>query len=164
MSRASLASVLLLLAACVGEDELQHEGGGWYTTYTSSFPEAGGNVRLFRKDGDGAPLLVDERAYVLRYYEPDCLLYSPGREAGVTYAACGRRRPVPVAAYPPWRMTGQYLADDGGLVRVDTVQIMDGRVIQTVHRVPLAEIRRVAEAQPPLASGWQALAARELTL
>jgi hypothetical protein len=154
----------LAVGACVASDDLTPEGGGWYTSYTSSFPESGGNIRLYRRDGDEPPLLVDERAYVLRFYAPDCILYSPNRESGLTYAACGRRVPVPVAAYPPWRMTGSYEADDDGLRRVDTVRVVDGNVVATVERVPLAEIRRVAESQPPLVPGWQAADRAEVML
>jgi hypothetical protein len=63
--------------------------------------------------------------------------------------------PIPVAAYPPWLLSGDYEADDAGLRRVDTVRVVDGRPLATVVRVPFDEIRRVAEAQPPLHEGWQ---------
>lgn len=61
---AAAAVALLLFAWCYFPRGLTPEGGGWYTKYTSHFPESGGNIRLYRRFPLGIHVLVDERAYV----------------------------------------------------------------------------------------------------
>ena len=148
------ATLLLIVAWCAVPRGLTPEGGGWYTTYTSHFPEAGGNIRLYRRAWLGLPLLVDERAYVKRFYPPDCILYEPGRDAGTLHAACGGRMPVPVAFYAPWRMHGGFIADADGMQRTDTIRVVDGQAVATIVRFSLADMRQVAESQPRLFPGW----------
>jgi hypothetical protein len=154
--------LLLLFAWCPFPSGLTPEGGAWYTKYTSHFPESGGNIRLYRRFPLGIHLLVDERAYVKRFYPPDCILYEPRRAVGTLHAACGSRMPVPVAYYAPWRSQGDFVADADGLQRTDTVRVIDGRPVGTIVRFPIADIRRAAEAQPPLFPGWSLFARRDL--
>jgi ankyrin repeat protein len=131
------------------------EGGGWFTTFQSHGPEPGGDVTLYRRGPLGTSIRVDDRVFVRRFYSPDCILYEPGRDAGVIYAACGNRAPVALASYPPWSMRQEYEATGDGLRRTDTVRVIDGRAVATVEQIPIAEIRRVAEAQPRLMPGWR---------
>lgn len=147
------ATLLLIVAWCAFPRGLRPKGGGWYTSYTSSFPEAGGNIRLYRRVWLGIPLLVDERVYVKRFYPPDCILYEPGRDAGTLHAACGSRMPIPVAFYAPWRLHGDFVADADGMQRTDTVRVVDGRAVATIVRFSIADIRQAAEAQPRLFPG-----------
>lgn len=156
------AALLLLLAWCAYPSGLTSKGGGWYTSYTSHFPESGGNIRLYRRLPLGISLLVDERAYVKHFYPPDCIVYEPRRAVGTLHAACGSRMPVPVAYYAPWRSSGDFVADADGLQRTDTIRVVDGRPVATIVRFSIADIRRAAEARPPLFPGWSLVARSDL--
>lgn len=162
---AAVAGALILTCALwTSSSELTHEGGEWYTQYASSTHTGLGKVDLVHLDAGGRRSHVDRDVFVYRVYEPDCILYEPGRDKGVIYAACGTRSPVPVAFYPPWRMHGGYEATDAGLRAQSGVRVVDGRVMMTVALLPIEEIRRVARAAPPLSPGRQSGAESGLAL
>src|SRR4051812_24077236 len=148
------AAVLLALLWCYLPRSGNPEGGGWFTIYQSHGPEPGGDATLYRRGPLGTSIRVDDRVYIRGFYEPDCILYEPGRDAGVIYAACGNRVPVALASYPAWSMRQEYEATSDGLRRTDTVRVVDGRAVATIELLPVSEIRRAAEAQRRYIPGW----------
>src|SRR5687767_1667763 len=90
-------AVVIALFWCYTPFELQAEGGSWYTTFSSHFPEAGGTITLYRIIPLGVRVRVVSRATVRHFYPPDCIVYQHGNASGVLYAACGNRVPVRVA-------------------------------------------------------------------
>ena len=153
--------VLLALTAACSTDDMTHEGGGWYTTFTSGHTL--GTTTLYRRDR-AMPVRVDDNVFIRGFHPPDCLLYEPQRRSGVVYAVCGARTPVAVAAYAPWSQDRRYEADSSGLYMIDTVRVIDGRAVARVERVPIAEIRRIAESRPPFQSGWTTSEPDELAM
>src|SRR4051812_44608769 len=151
---AAAAAMLLAVLWCYLPRSGNPAGGGWFTTYQSHGSEQGGDVTLYRRGPLGTSIRLDDRVYVRGFYPPDCILYEPGRDAGVIYAACGNRAPVALASYPPWSMRQEYEVTSDGLRRTDTVRVVDGRAVATVEQIPIAEIRRAAEAQPRRILGW----------
>ncbi len=136
----SIAGVSLFLPR-----DMRHQGGSFYTTYSSSFPEAGGNIRLYRKGWAGTRVKIADRAYVMKVYPNDCALYEQGGDAGVIHAACGSRRPVRVAYYPTSAMHGGWVADDAGLRRADPARIdSNGHVVAKTETIALADIERAS--------------------
>ena len=159
-----VAAVALLLGVsmCYLPTDLDPVGGGWYTHYSSSWSmDSHGRTALYRRGLLGRSIRVDDNIYMRRFYPPDCILYEPQRDVGQLYAACGHRAPVPVASFPPWRMNGQFEEDDDGLHRVDTVRVVNGRVMATVVRIPIDSIRKAASSRPMLHPGWSSTAPRE---
>ena len=157
-------SLILTCAIWTSSGELTHEGGEWYTQYAGSTHTGLGKVDLVHVDARGRRSHVDRDVFVHRVYEPDCILYEPGRDQGVIHAACGTRSPVPVAFHPPWRMHGGYEATDKGLSARSDVRVVDGRVMMTVALLPIDEIRRVAHAASPLSMGRSSAAESGLAL
>lgn len=140
-----IAVAVIVAARMFLPGDMSHEGGSFYTTYRSSFPEAGGNIRLYRKGPAGTRVKIAERAYVMRVYPNDCALYEQGKEAGVIYAACGSRKPVRIAFHAPWRMHGGWAADDAGLKQADPAHIdSNGNVVAKTEYIALADIERAS--------------------
>lgn len=137
---------------------MKSEGGDWYTSYRSNFPEALGTVTLYRKTGFGHKL-VDRDVYVLRVYEPDCIVYEPGNDRGQFYAACGDHKPSPLVFFAPWRLEDQWAADETGMHHTGELALVDGRVMGTTERIPVAEIRRVGTSggEAHMTRGYYAL-------
>ena len=159
-----VAAVALLFSAamCYLPTDLEPLGGGWYTHYSSSWSmDSHGRTALYRRGLLGRSIRVDDNIYMRRFYPPDCVLYEPQRDVGQIYAACGHHAPVPVAFFPPWRMHGQFEADDEGLQRIDTVRVVNGHAIATVVRIPIDSIRKAANSRPMRHPGWSFTAPRE---
>ena len=155
---------MLTCALWTSSGDLTHEGGEWYTQYAGSTHTGLGKVDLVHVDASGRRAHVDRDVFVYRVYEPDCILYEPGRDKGAIYAACGTRAPVPVAFYPPWRMHGGYEATDTGLRARSDVRVVEGRAMMTEALLPIEEIRRVARAASPLSAGRPSAAESGLAL
>src|SRR4051812_38196179 len=151
---AAAAAMLLAVLWCYLPRSGNPAGGGWFTTYQSHGSEQGGDVTLYRRGPLGTSIRLDDRVYLRGFYPPDCILYEPGRDAGVIYAACGNRVPVALASYPAWSMGQEYEVTRDGLRRTDTVRVVDGRAVATIEQIPVSEIRRAAEAQPRFIPGW----------
>lgn len=140
-----IAVVIIAGARMYLPRDMNHKGGSFYTTYSSSFPEAGGNIRLYRKGMAGTRVKIADRASVMKVYPNDCALYEQGRDGGVIYAACGSRRPVRVAYYPTSAMHGGWVADDAGLRRADPARIdSHGNVVAKTETIALADIERAS--------------------
>jgi hypothetical protein len=157
-------AVVIVLFWCYTPFELQAEGGGWYTTFSSHFPEAGGTITLYRIIPLGVRVRVVSRATVRHFYPPDCIVYQHGNASGVLYAACGNRVPVRVASWNHLRDPDGYAIADDGLRMLDAVTVVDGRPLARFEVVSLADIRRVAEAQPVFYPGWQLLMRQRIAL
>ena len=155
---AIVGGVIVAVGLCSSSAELQAEGGAWYTGFAGSTHTGLGKVDLFRATGRGRHARVDQDVFVRGFYPPDCILYEPGREPGVIFAACGERQPVPVAYHTPWGLSGGYEVNADGLRRVRALRVVDGRAMAEVAHVPLADIRRVAEAAPMRTLAWSVVA------
>ena len=152
------AALLLGVATCFLPLGLRPRGGGWYTYYSSSLSmDTPNTTSLYRRGLLGTSVLVDDNVSVRRYYPPDCILYERWRDASGLYAACGWRVPVRFTLSSTRRKHGGhagYEALPDGLRRREMVRVVDGRLVATVERVPIAALRAAAESAPRLFPGW----------
>jgi len=169
MTRYALIFVIALTAALAaracfgGPGEMKAEGGGWYTTFHSFFPESGGNTKLFRKRGLLDRVEIAELVYVMRVYpSSDCILFETSSLPYNIYAACGNHTPVSVASTARWSY-GHWRADDNGLVRADSLRVTNGRVGARTERMTLHDIETAARSQPAFEKG-RAFASAELPI
>ncbi len=152
-------SRLLLAAAlcgCSSRPDLQPVGGAWFSEHVGSFnPDGKGHTALYRRGGDSKMVKVDEGLYIQAFLPPDCIVFDSRDLAGTVFAVCGDRTPVAVAQDAVGDAGREFVRDSDGLHRVESMQVVNGRAMETVVRITMEQMRAAAEAQPPFHADWK---------
>ena len=153
---ALVVALAIVIATCYWPREMDSLGGGWYTHYSSALGmDSHGSSTLYRRGPLGSRVHVDDDVLVFGFFPPDCIVYEPHRDVGRVYAACGHRVPVTILDYTVWRIGSAYDADSAGLHHVDSLRVSGGKVVASVSRISVNEIRSRAESRPLLFPGWR---------
>jgi len=149
-------ALAIIVATCYVPRELDSRGGGWYTHYSGAWGmDSHGSTTLYHRGPLGSRVHVDDDVLIIGFFPPDCIVYEPHRDVGRVYAACGHRVPVAILAYAVWHMGSAYDADSAGLHHVDSLRVSGGKVVASVSRISVNEIRSRAESRTPLFPGWR---------
>lgn len=144
---------IILMSGCERRTRTQ-VGGGWIVeTRVSPLPESGGvHKNLWRTVPNGT-VLVDRDVWEVRYYPEDCVIYQRTRPRHEEFfVACGDRKPKAlIAADGPdeWKLK------TSGLEHRLDARIVDGRAVQRLERIPVAQATALGRAQEPLPPGWR---------
>ena len=149
-------ALAITIATCYFPRELDSLGGGWYTHYSSALGmDSHGSTTLYHRGLLGSRVHVDDDVLIFGFFPPDCIVYEPHRDVGRVYAACGHRVPVTILDYTVWHIGSAYDADSAGLHHVDSLHVSGGKVVASVSRISVNEIRSRAESRPLLFPGWR---------
>jgi hypothetical protein len=122
-------------------------GGKWFLQDEPQMPEAGPRPRNLVRESGAGRVVVDRWVQKYRFYEPDCVVYQTA-DAHHVFAVCGDRTPVDIAS----SAAQQWAFDPDGLTRAGEPDLVNGRVVESVELVPIGDILRLAEQQPPFQS------------
>ena len=162
---ALIIALAIIIATCYFPREMDSLGGGWYTHYSGALGmDSHGSTTLYHRGLLGSRVHVDDDVLVFGLFPPDCIVYEPHRDVGRVYAACGHRVPVTILDYTVWQIGSAYDADSAGLHHVDSLHVSGGKVVASVSRISVNEIRSRAESRLPLFPGWRFVAGTKSSL
>jgi hypothetical protein len=133
-------------------------GGKWELDSRSTpMSHGGGDARLFRRDG-WHRAAVDELILTYRDYGDDCIAYSTSRAADRSYyAACGDREPVLIGQRAYGTKDGEPHLTEWRIDADGIAEIASTESRKVEQKIPVAELKRRALAQPPRTEDWRKL-------
>jgi len=140
----AVMGLLLLTATCAAPVSMETIGGNWYVQDEPQMPEAGPRPRNLVRETAAGRVVVDRWVQKYRFYAPDCVVYQTA-EAHHVFAVCGDRTPIEIASSAAL----QWEFDSDGLSRAGEPDLVNGRVVESAELVPVGDIIRLAEQQPP---------------